>query len=177
MAHLISLLPLDAEYHIEALQAVYAACPAYWAMYGLLEPSAEQAAADLKAANETPGRYILGIVQRVDAQDPTAGAELIGIIDFRLQWPDADLAYIGMLMVAQPYQRQGVAVQAWSLLAPWLASSAGVSRVRVGVEQFNVGALKFWQQLGFVLTGESNRMRSGERFIRQLYLERLLSAA
>jgi RimJ/RimL family protein N-acetyltransferase len=174
MAHLISLLPLDAELHVVALQAVYAATPGYWALYGLPAAPAGQAERDLLAGNTTPGRYLLGIVQRADEADAAAGAELIGVVDFRLHWPAEGVAYIGMLMVAEPYQRQGVGTQAWSLLAPWLAATAKISTARTGVEQFNVPALKFWQQAGFRLTGESDRMRSGDALVRLLYLEQAL---
>lgn len=171
MAHIISLLPLDAEYHAAAVQAVYAATPHYWQMYGLDGPPADQAQRDLAAANETPGRYLAGIVKRVDAQDAAAGAELIGLVDFRLDWPAEGTATIGMLMVAEAYQRQGVGAQAWSLLAPWLAASAHMQKARLSIEQFNIGALKFWEKLGFRLTGESDRVRSGDQFVRHLYLE------
>jgi RimJ/RimL family protein N-acetyltransferase len=173
---MISLLPLAAEYHAAALQAVYAATPGYWAMYELEGPPAGQAAGDLQASSATPGRYLVGIVKRVDATDAAAGAELIGLLDFRLHFPQEGVATVGMIMVAEPYQRQGVASQAWSLLAPWLAATGGMQKARLAVEQFNVAALKFWEQAGFTLTGESDRLRSGDRFVRLLYMEKLLAA-
>lgn len=176
MAHIISLLPLDAEFHTPALQAVYAATPAYWVIHGLDGPPPEQAQQDLKTSNETPGRYLVGIVKRIDENDVAAGAELIGLVDFRLHWPDEGVATIGMLMVATPYQRQGIGAQAWSLLAPWLAASGQMHKARLGIEQFNIGALRFWQEMGFVLTGESDRVRNGDQFVRILYLEKILSA-
>jgi RimJ/RimL family protein N-acetyltransferase len=174
VAHIISLLPLDAEYHAAALQAVYTATPGYWQMYGLAGPPPDQAQQDLTASNETPGRYLVGIVKRMDEHDVAEGAELIGLVDFRLDWPDEGVATVGMLMVAQPYQRQGVGAQAWSLLAPWLTASAHMRKARLSIEQFNIGALKFWEALGFVLTGESDRVRSGDQFVRLLYLENTL---
>jgi RimJ/RimL family protein N-acetyltransferase len=174
MAYSISLLPLDREYHSAALQAVYDATPSYWEMYGLPSAPPDQAEKDLHAANDTPGRFLLGIVKRVDELDVSAGAEMIGLVDLRLHWPEDAVAYVGMLMVAEPLQRQGIGSQAWSLLAPWLAASANIHTVRVGIEQFNVRALKFWEQMGFALTGESDRLRSGDRFVRLLYLQKTL---
>ncbi len=174
MAHMISLLPLDAEYHAGALQAVYTATLGYWQMYGLEGPPPDQAHHDLAAANETPGRYLVGIVKRVDEQDTAAGAELIGLVDFRVDWPAAETVTIGMLMVAAPYQRQGIGTQTWALLSPWLAASAHMQKARLSIEQFNIGALKFWESLGFSLTGDSDRVRSGDQFIRLLYLESAL---
>jgi L-amino acid N-acyltransferase YncA len=43
---------------------------------------------------------------------------------------------------------------------------------RLGVEQFNPAALKFFESLGFQLTGDSQRIRSGQRFVRVLYMEK-----
>ncbi len=175
MANIISLIPLDRALHTAALQALYAAVPGYWAMYDLADAPPNQADRELVSAAETPGRYMLGIVRRLDPEDAQAGGELIGLVDFRLDWPDVGVAYVGMLMVAEALQRQGIGTQAWALLAPWLSSSAGIRTARAGVEQFNLAALKFWAAQGFALTGESNRIRVGDKFVRQLYMERRLA--
>ncbi len=168
----ISLLPLDPALHTAALQAVYAATPGYWALYDLPGCPPDQAARDLAAvAAEAPGRTMLGIVRPADSAAPDASAELVGVIDFRRHWPAEGVAYIGMLMVAEPLQRRGIGRQAWQLLRPWLAGSAGMTKVRLGVEQFNHSALKFWTSLDFKLTGESDRVKIGEKFVRLLYLE------
>ena len=97
---------------------------------------------------------------------------MIGLVDFRLHWPGEGIAYLGMLMVAEPLQRQAIGTQAWNLLAPWLASEAGIDKVRIGVEQFNTGAMAFFHRLGFIMTGEANRIKVGEKLVRLLYMER-----
>jgi RimJ/RimL family protein N-acetyltransferase len=114
---------------------------------------------------------MMGIVQRIDTDDPDSGVEMVGVIDFRLHWPDPNIVYVGMIMVAEPYQRQGIASAAWRLLAPWLAQSAQMTLARAGIEQFNLGGLQFLQSLGFHLTGDSNRIQSGKRWVRLLYME------
>lgn len=193
--HVISLAPLSPELHAEAVQQVYRATPGYWAMYNLSGSPAGQARRDLETAIETPGRHMMGIVRHVDStasspdepagseQTPPAQAgeprqepdlELVGIVDFRLYWPAADLAYIGMIMVAEPFQREGIASQAWELLHPWLATTAKVQKARLGIEQFNIPALHFFQSLGFALTGETNRIEVGSKWVRLLYMEQEL---
>jgi RimJ/RimL family protein N-acetyltransferase len=167
----VSLIPLTLEDHVDALQQVYRATPGYWQMYSLPSSPAGQAERDLQAAQETPGRTLMGIVQRT-ADDGTSAPEMIGMIDFRLHWPDEGTVYVGLMMVAQPYQRRGIGSQAWRLLEPWLAGPAQITKARLGVEQFNPGALQFFQHLGFTLTGESNRVRSGMRWVRVLYMEK-----
>jgi len=171
----ISLLPLSLEHHTAALQALYIATPSYWQMYKQATSPPGQAAADLRAVAATPGRAMLGIVRRLVDDDASAGAELIGVLDYRLHWPDEQVVYIGMLMVAEPYQRRDVGRQSWSLLQPWLAEVAGMTMARLGVEQFNTKALQFFEALGFSLTGESNRLRVGEKLIRLLYMQKRLT--
>ncbi len=172
----ISLVPLSIEWHTDALQQVYWATPGYWEMYNFLAVPAGQAAYDLRAAATMPGRTLLGIVQPLaaDSAEGSAGSELIGLLDFRLHWPDEQIASIGMMMVAEPYQRQGIATQAWTLFRPWLTQQAQMQKARVAVEQFNPTALKFFEHLGFRLTGESNRIKVGEKFVRLLYMEIVL---
>lgn len=176
MTEIITLMPVDPALHTPALQAVYAATPGYWRLYHLPGPPADHAERELAAAQATPGRTVLAIVRPLVRTNPDAGAEMIGVLDFRLHWPAAGVAYIGMLMVAESLQRHGIGAQAWSLLKPWLANTAGIHTARVGVEQFNVAALKFWEAQGFTLTGESDRVRVGERFVRLLYLSATLQA-
>jgi RimJ/RimL family protein N-acetyltransferase len=113
---------------------------------------------------------MMGIALRVDESDP-AGFEMVGVVDFRMHWPDEDVVYLGMIMVAEAYQRQGIGRAAWRLLAPWLAQSAQMKTARAGVEQFNPGALKFLQSVGFQLTGDTSRVQSGKRWVRLLYMD------
>ena len=174
MTHSISLLPLDATLHTDALQLVYELSPAYWTMYHLAQAPAGQAARDLAAIEAEPGRIGLGIAAANEPGNAAAGAQLVGLIDLRLHWPDPDSAYLGILLVAEPFQRQRVGSAAWALLEPWLADEAGLRDVKLGVEQFNPGALRFFQSLGFTLTGKAQRIRSGKRLVRLLAMEKEL---
>jgi RimJ/RimL family protein N-acetyltransferase len=160
--------------HVGALQHLYRAVPGYWAMYDYPQAPPGQAASDMTAAEKTPGRYLMGIVQpptAAPAASPQPGAgELIGLVDFRLDWPEPGTVYVGMVMVAAAYQRQGIGTAAWQLLRPWLATEAHMQQARLAVEQFNPTALQFFQQLGFALTGESDRLKVGTRLVRLLYM-------
>lgn len=169
---MVSLIPLDPDLHTEALQQVYALTPGYWEMYHLPGAPAGQAGRDLAAVQEEAGRTALGILLPNRPGDPSAGAQLIGLLDFRIHWPEQGTVYVGMVLVAEPFQRQGIATAAWALLEEWLATQAGVSLARLTVEQFNPGSLRFFQQLGFELTGEAHRTKSGQRLVRLLVMEK-----
>jgi RimJ/RimL family protein N-acetyltransferase len=173
----ISLIPLEPEHHTAALQRVYESTPGYWEMYGLLAAPAGQGERDLASIQAEPGRYGMGILLPNQPGKAEAGAQLVGVVDFRLHWPQQKVVYLGMFMVAEPFQRQGIGRAAWQMLEPWLANEAGMHTARLGVEQFNPGALKFFEQLGFYLTGDSQRIRSGKKLVRLLYMEKMLQAA
>lgn len=168
----ISLVPLSLAWHVDALQQLYRATPNYWEMYNFPTTPTGQAEHDLRTAAETPGRTLLGMVRRT--ADVVDAGELIGLIDFRLHWPNPQVVYVGMVMVAEVYQRQGIGTQAWSLLHPWLAQQAQMQKARLGVEQFNPIALKFFESLDFSVTGEANRIKVGDKFVRLLYMEMTL---
>lgn len=167
----ISLIPLNKDDHVEAVQEVYARTARFWQMYELAGAPPTQAKEEMKEVANTPDRFMLGIVRRLDRTNPQAGGEMVGLIDFRLHWPEEQMAYIGRIMVAEPYQRRGIGRKAWRLLVNWLRRETKIQTVRVGVEQFNAGGLKFFNEIGFELTGAADRIRSGERFIRILYME------
>lgn len=189
----VTLIPLSLRDHTPLLQAVYNAAPAYWALYEQLAAPELQALHDLREAGQTPGRTLMGILLPLTASPSLsatdagggdvesrltshASAEMVGFIDLRMHHPGNSVTTIGMIMVAEPGQRQGHASAALALLEAWLASSAGMTKLRAGVEQFNPGALHFFQHNGFTLTGEATRTQVGDRLVRQLYLEKSLSA-
>ena len=172
----ISLAPLSIEWHVPALQQVYLATPGYWQLFNFLTVPPGQAEHDLQTVAETPGRTLLGIVRQTEQEsgaeaDQTGSVELVGVLDFRLHWPSEHVVYVGMVMVAEPYQRQGIGTQAWALLKPWLVEQAKMQRARLAVEPFNPTALQFFESLGFTLTGESDRIKVGDKFVRLMYME------
>ncbi len=172
----VTLIPLDAE-HAALLQAVYVAAPAYWALFGIDGLPSDQAARDLAEAADDPTRTILGILQRVNPADPAAGQSMVGAVDLRRHYPDESDVTLGLLIVAEPHQRQGVGSAAWALLEAWLAQQPGLATARLSVEQFNTPALHFFTALGFKLTGEATRKKVNDLFVRYLDMQKELTAA
>jgi RimJ/RimL family protein N-acetyltransferase len=175
MSTVINLVPLSSEHHVEALQGVYKAVPSFWNMYGRQGAPDGQALRDLVEVESTPGRIMMGIVRRLQEDNPTSGQEMIGVVDFRMQWTRQDTVYLAMVMVAESMQRQGIGSEAWRLHAVWFRDNAGLHTVRLGVEQFNTSALRFFNSIGFQLTGDASRIRVGDKWIRLLYMEQDLA--
>jgi len=217
----LTLIPLTLHDHTDLLQAVYEATPGYWRMFGLDAAPEYQAIHTLRAANDTPGRAVFGILHpgeglgdrglgtrdqglggyaatdapttdppttdlpthgRTDAppSSPTPNPStltpvMIGVIDIHMHAPERGVTTVGMVMIAEPWQRQGHALSAWALVEAWLAGSAGMTKVRAGVEAFNMGALRYFEKVGFALTGEATRVPVEEHLVRVLFAEKSLT--
>ncbi len=58
-------------------------------------------------------------------------------------------AWVALLLLAEPYQRQGYGAEACRLLEETAFADAGVRRIRLGVLVNNEGALHFWRRMGY----------------------------
>lgn len=76
--------------------------------------------------------------------------ETVGAVDFLRNYPQPGTVYLGLLMVREDRQRQGLGAR---LYADFEALSTA-ERVRLAVLDHNAPALAFWQRMGFVATGE-----------------------
>ena len=126
-------------------------------MYDLDRPPSNHADKELVAAAAEPSRILLGIVRRLDPADPGAGAEMIGFVDFRLDWPDPGVVISGCSWWRKPCSARDCTTQAWSLLA--VAGQPGGRRT-ARTASSNSMALKFQEAQGFTVTGESNPFAS-----------------
>ncbi|MFB2866409.1 GNAT family N-acetyltransferase [Aeromonas sp. MdU4] len=74
--------------------------------------------------------------------------ELTAVIDLLRGYPNPDTAYLGLLLVGEPWQGAGRG-QALYLHACTLARSWGAARLRLSVIASNEAALAFWRRRGF----------------------------
>jgi RimJ/RimL family protein N-acetyltransferase len=173
----LTLAPLESVLHSELLQAVYDASPDYWEMYDISALSRRQALRDLQQAERTPGRTLLGILLPASPPSGEYRAEMVGCIDIRLHFPAGNVVAVGMIMVAMPHRRKGIAREAWNLIEAWLASSAQMQSAQARVEQFNIPAMRFFSAVGFTMTGEAERTQVGDKFVRLLTMEKPIAAS
>ena len=74
----------------------------------------------------------------------------IGVVEFLRDYPQSGTIYIGLLMVREDLQRQGLGGELYRHLE---AASQG-RHFRLAVLEGNAPALAFWGRMGFVETGE-----------------------
>ncbi|MBN9415200.1 hypothetical protein ABS71_16100 [bacterium SCN 62-11] len=76
--------------------------------------------------------------------------QIIGAVDFLRDYPEPGTVYVGLLMVREDRQREGLGARLFEQLE---ILSQG-ERFRLAVLEHNAPALAFWQRVGFVPTGE-----------------------
>jgi ribosomal protein S18 acetylase RimI-like enzyme len=80
---------------------------------------------------------------------------------------------IGLLLVAESFQRRGIGALAYRRLEEMIAAWESMESIRIGVIETNLPAFDFWHRMGFVETGE--RSRSDQYIGDTVILEKRLS--
>ena len=79
---------------------------------------------------------------------------MVGCADVIRSYPTQDTAQLGLFLIAEPYQNSGIGKAAYDQLETIIQSWSGSNRVRLGVIRANDIVIPFWQNSGFVETGE-----------------------
>ena len=79
--------------------------------------------------------------------------EMVGVADFVVSYPAEGKGFLGLLLLAERYQRQGLGREAVGLLEQWAAREHAVREVDLGVELVNERARRFWRRCGYAPTG------------------------
>lgn len=74
---------------------------------------------------------------------------LVGCLDLVRGYPDAEIAYVGLLLFAESHQGRGLGPRALDLAAA-MAGTWACRRLRLAVIETNWRALRFWQRQGFL---------------------------
>ncbi len=147
---LLSLRRLTGEpAEMAALQCVLEAAPRYFETITGLPPGGAEAQSTFTAL--PPGKTyddkrVYGLY---------AGDAMIGCADVIRGYPVSEKAVIGLLLLAEPWQRQGFGRAFERLVARTLADWPEITTVRIGVVENNADALAFWRKLGYRETGET----------------------
>jgi GNAT superfamily N-acetyltransferase len=133
---------------LAALQAVLEAAPRYFEMVTGAPAGRTEAQSTLSAL--PPGRSyadkrVFGLY---------AGDEMIGVADVVRGWNAPGKAILGLLLLAEPWQRRGIGRAFEALVERRIAEWPEIETLRVAVATTNRQALAFWRSVGFRETGE-----------------------
>jgi GNAT superfamily N-acetyltransferase len=131
-----------------ALQCVLEAAPGYFQIVaGAPAGSAEAQSlfTALPVGKDYGDKFVWGLY---------SGSAMIGCADVIRGYPAPDTAVIGLLLLAEPWQKRGLGRAFAALVEQAITGWGTIMRLRIGVAAANPGALKFWRRLGYVETGE-----------------------
>lgn len=93
--------------------------------------------------------------------------EMIGVADFVPSGYRSrpSLAWIALLMIAEPYQRQGYATEAYQLIEDALLANPDVQTIGLGVLINNGPGIAFWQRMGYRRSGSTVQDGDGREIL------------
>lgn len=154
--------------HVAQVARVLKQAPAYhWLAVG--HPATDEDAVNLftacPSALHPEAKHIFGIYEY---------GTLIGVADILRGFPTPATAYLGLLLLAEPYQGQGRGRVALTLLEETAAGWGGIDTMKLAVLKSNTHAHEFWRRCGFMPTGEERVNNEGKActlYEKQLALE------
>ena len=143
-----------------ALQCVLESAPRYFQSVCAAPPSEVEAQSTFTALPEGKtydDKFVWGLY---------SDAAMVGCADVIRGYPSPERAVIGLLLLAEAWQRRGFGRAFAALVERRIASWPEIERLRIGVVASNEGALVFWRKLGYRETGEVRPPHSG--FVREV---------
>jgi GNAT superfamily N-acetyltransferase len=138
-----------------ALQCVLEAAPSYFQTVTGAPPRGALAQATFTALppeKTYADKFVWGLY---------AGDAMIGCADVIRGYPVRDKAVIGLLLLAEPWQRRGIGRAFAALVEQTIADWPEITVLRIGIVATNTGALAFWRKKGYAGTGEVKPAASG----------------
>jgi ribosomal protein S18 acetylase RimI-like enzyme len=131
---------------LAALLKVYRQCEDFLALGPQPHASLAMVQADLRLSAAEGGLYC-GIFD--------AGGALAGVVDVVLSGfeGDAQRAFLSLLMIAPPWRGQGLGAEVLRLVEAEIAKDPCVTVIDSGVQVNNPTAIRFWQHMGYHITG------------------------
>lgn len=117
---------------------LYCATPKYFDVLSAPMPTQHEVTRELEIALQDPKRRVELLFE---------GSAIVGLLDYKLDYPDPGDATINLLLIRESEQSKGYGTTAMALLEGQLKGSS--SRILASVYGGNVRAKKFWKKLGY----------------------------
>ena len=92
---------------------------------------------------------------------------MVGVAIYELSGYQGDpaCAWIALLMIAEPFQRQGYGAEACRIIENEILGNLRVQTIKLGVLANNQAALAFWNEMGYRKTGTRECRETGQNLI------------
>lgn len=129
-----------------ALLEVYRQCEDFLALGPDPHASPDMIRRDLQGSQQLDGVYCVIF---------NPAGTMIGVVDVvpRRYQGDPALAFLELLMIAAPYRSQGLGAEIMRAVESFIRQDGMVKALLAGVQANNPGAIRFWQRMGFRITG------------------------
>lgn len=145
-----TIRPLRFPDDASAVQALIAASPAYVRRVSGRAVAADDGAAilsDRPPQLDPSAKTVFGLL------DPDG--RLLALMDLLRHWPEHGTAHIGLLLVREDHEREGLGRILHDGVLPQLAADPELRLLRAGIVGTNAAAAEpFWGRLGYAPTGE-----------------------
>ena len=105
------------------------------------------------------------------------GIDMVGCADLIRGYPRPATAMLGLLLVSERYQHQGIGRLGYGLLEQFVQGWGLCDRIRIGVVRTNEEVIPFWTRLGFAATGEVRPYRYASVSSEMVVFEKSLPVA
>jgi GNAT superfamily N-acetyltransferase len=135
------------------LQRVLEAAPGYAHRVTGVPPGAADAQSEyamLPEGKTYDDKFVLGV--HLDAR-------MVGCADVVRGYPAPDVAFLGLLLIAEPFQHRGIGRAAYQQVESFVRGFGTCRRIRLSVVRANDHVAPFWEKMGFRRTGETKPYR------------------
>jgi GNAT superfamily N-acetyltransferase len=134
------------------IHAVYLTTPGYFDMISIPVPSADEVAVELRAAADDERRHVellltLPSEAPESLRDPSSGDAVVGILDYKVDYPDAGDATVNLVLIHGALQGRGYGAAAVRSVEARLRGRVG--RLLAAVYGRNPVACRFWERQGY----------------------------
>ena len=165
----IQLQLLFKENDLRDLQEVLEGAPRYsLKVSGQVQPStaSEEVFVAIPEGFDVTKKIVIGVKQ---------DTELIGVIDILRGFPNEETAMLGLLLLKEKKQGQGLGKRTFEELLTYVSSWSEIHKIRISVVKSNDEVLIFWKKLGFIETGVNHPYENGSVISESIVLEKILN--
>jgi GNAT superfamily N-acetyltransferase len=101
--------------------------------------------------------------------------DMVGCLDVVRGYPADNVAFLGLLLIAEAHQGQGIGRAVYEQIEAHCRSWPGIRRIRLAVVETNAMVIPFWDKMGFRRTEETRPYQYGPVQSMSIIFEKTLS--